>query len=191
MDRRLIVVAAFTLIAVAVALAARSPYLAYRDPIYIIAGFAGIIGLGIMVIQPLMAYRLGITRRLAWHRWLGAAILVCIGVHIGGLFITSPYDTLDALTLASPTPFSVYGVIATAAAIATALLMLARRSLAYSRWRLVHNALAVVIVLSTIIHAVQIEGAMEVASKWLLSAAALAATGYAIWRVHLSRRRAG
>ena len=37
------------------ALAAMSPYLAWRGPAYIIAGFAGIIAMGLLFLQPLLA----------------------------------------------------------------------------------------------------------------------------------------
>lgn len=165
-----------------VVLAATSPLLAWRNLPYIIGGFAGIVGLALLVIQPVLAagylpgLRLARARRL--HRWTGGALVACVVLHIAGLFVTSPPDTLDALLLVSPTPFSVYGVTAMWAVVLTALLVGFRRRLGigFPAWRIVHNALALVIVVATVIHAVQIEGAMETVSKWVLCLAALAAT---------------
>ena len=100
----------------------------------------------------------------------------------GGLFVTSPPDTLDALLLVAPTPFSVYGVLAMWGIVATAVLVVLRRRLGlrYSTWFLLHNALALVVVVATVIHALQIEGAMEIVSKWALCLAALTATSVAL-----------
>jgi hypothetical protein len=39
-------------------------------------------------------------------------LVVAVVVHVGGLWITSPPDMIDALLLTSPTPFSAFGVIA-------------------------------------------------------------------------------
>ena len=39
-------------ICVPIAAAAASPLLAWRGPVYILAGFAGIIALGVMLLQP-------------------------------------------------------------------------------------------------------------------------------------------
>ena len=41
-------------VVVPIAAAATSPLLAWRDPIYIAAGFAGVIALGIMLVQPML-----------------------------------------------------------------------------------------------------------------------------------------
>ena len=166
---------------VPVALAAFSPWLAYRGPAYIIGGFAGIVGLALLLAQPLLAAGLlpgarpAVERR--WHRWLGWAILTAIAIHVGGLWITSPPDTVDALLFVAPTTFSIYGVTAMWAGIVTAVLVTARRrmGLRYGTWRLVHNAVALVVVIGTVVHAVQIQGAMEPVSKWALCAAVLAA----------------
>ncbi|MEP2530446.1 ferric reductase-like transmembrane domain-containing protein [Shimia sp.] len=163
-------------------IAAFSPYLAYRDPAYIIAGFAGIICLALFLIQPLFAagYLPGLhpmgARR--WHRGIGSAIFLCVVLHIGGLYITSPPDTLDALMLVAPTPFSVYGVLATLGLLLTALLLILRRkrTLRYPLWRMLHNVLALGIVGATIIHALQIQGTMGPISKWLLCGAVLVVT---------------
>ena len=72
----------------------------------------------------------GQTRR-RWHQWLGVAIVRVVALHVGGLYVTSPEDTTDALLLVSPTPFSVYGVTAMWGIVATAILVLFRRRLAH------------------------------------------------------------
>ena len=75
-------------------------------------------------------------------------------------------------------PFSVYGVLAMWGIVATAVLVVLRRrsGLRYATWFFIHNALALVVVVSTVVHALQIEGAMETLSKWLVCLAALATT---------------
>ena len=174
--------AVLALMLVPVIIAAFSPYLAWRNAAYIIGGFAGILCLSLMLLQPLLAagYLPGLSglRGMRWHRIAGALILLCVALHVGGLFLTSPPDTLDALLLVSPTPFSVYGVTAMWGIVITALLVGFRRRLRLrpGLWRWLHNGLAVVVVGATVIHAVQIEGAMGPVSKWLLCLAVLAAT---------------
>ena len=97
-------------IGVPIALSLTSPLLEWRGPVYITAGLAGMIALGLLLVQPaliagylpdLSAYR---ARRI--HHWTGGAVVVALLVHIGGLWITSPPDMIDALTFTSPTPFS-------------------------------------------------------------------------------------
>lgn len=182
-----------TVMIVPVAVAAFSPYLSSRNMPYIVGGFAGIVGLSLLFLQPLLAagYLAGsqgpIGRR--WHRWLGVAIIVMVALHVGGLYLASPPDTIDALLLVSPTPFSVYGVAAMWGVVATAILVVLRRPLGqrHSVWRLVHNGLAAVVVVATIIHALQIEGAMELASKWMLCMAAAGATGAVLFDLRIVR----
>ncbi len=172
-----------------------SPYLAYRGTAYIAAGFAGIVALLLFVLQPLLAagYVPGPRPRTArlWHRATGSLILVAVAVHIGGLFITSPPDTLDALLLVSPTPFSLYGVIALWGLIITALLVTLRRRLPlrYLPWAIVHNTLAFVIVISTVVHALLIEGTMGLASKWLTCLAVVIITSWVLVDVRILRPR--
>lgn len=171
------------LMAVPVALAATSPLLSYRGAAYIVGGFAGIICLSLMVLQPLLAAGFlpgaGGPRGRRWHRWLGAALTAGVVLHVAGLYVTSPPDTMDALLLVSPTPFSVYGVTAMWAVFLTALLAGLRRRIGLGPrlWQQLHGVLALVIAVSTVIHAVQIQGAMEPVTKWALSLAVLAATG--------------
>jgi predicted ferric reductase len=178
-------------VCVPIALAAANPLLAWRGPIYILAGFAGIVGLCILLFQPLLiggdlpalSGRLG--RRA--HRWIGATLVVAIVIHVAGLWITSPPDMIDALLLTSPTPFSPFGVIAMWIIFAVALLAALRRRLGLQprTWRIVHLSLAIVIVVATVFHALLIEGAMEMISKAALCALVLAAVGKLVadlWR---------
>lgn len=167
---------------VPVIIAAFNPWLAYRNAAYIVGGFAGIVAMALFVMQPLLAagYLPGINpfQERRWHRRIGTVIVACIALHVGGLYVTSPADTLDALTLAAPTPFSVYGVTAMWGIVLTAALVLFRRRLGFGHtpWRLIHTALALLIAVATVIHALKIEGAMEPVSKWILSIAVLAST---------------
>jgi hypothetical protein len=169
-------------IAVPIAAAAASPLLAWRDPVYIAAGFAGIVALGILLIQPLLIgghlpgpspYR---GRRI--HRWIGGLLVVAVVIHVGALWMTSPPDVIDALLFVSPTPFSAWGVIAMWAIFAAALLAALRRRLRVSprMWRIGHTSLAAVIVVGSVVHGLLIEGTMETISKVALCALVLAAT---------------
>ena len=168
-----------TVLGVPIVLAAFSPQLEWRDPIYITAGFAGIFTLGLLLVQPaliagflpgLSAYR---ARRV--HHWIGGAVVLLIIVHVAGLWITSPPDMIDALTFTSPTPFSPFGVIAMWAIFAVAVLAFFRRRLGLRTWRIVHMSLAAVIVIGSAAHAMLIEGTMETMSKAALCALVLAA----------------
>ncbi len=169
-------------VAVPIAAAAASPLLAWRDPVYIAAGFAGVIALCLLLAQPLLigGYLPGLPalygRRV--HRWTGASLVAAIVLHVGGLWITSSPDVIDALLFASPTPFSAWGVIAMWAIFATALLAVSRRRLRVRprTWRIAHSVLAVIIVVGTIVHAILIEGTMETISKVALCALVFAAT---------------
>ena len=120
-------------ICVPIAAAAASPLLAWRGPVYILAGFAGIIALGLMLVQPLLiaGYLPGLSayRGRRAHHWIGGALVVAVVIHVGGLWITSPPDMIDALLFTSPTPFSPLGVIAMWAIFAVALLAALRRRL--------------------------------------------------------------
>lgn len=171
-----------TAIGVPIAIAMASPLLAWRDAIYITAGFAGIVALCLLLVQPLLmaGYLPGLSgyRGRRAHHWIGAALVLAVVVHVGGLWITSPPDMADALLFSSPTPFSVWGVIAMWAIFAVAIIASLRRRLGLgpSRWRIIHMALALVIVAGSVLHAMLIEGAMETMSKAALCALALAAT---------------
>ena len=154
----LIWVALAAAIGVPIAAAAASPLLAWRDPVYILAGFAGIVALGFMLVQPLLigGYLPGLSGRIGRrvHHWIGGALVVAVVIHVGGLWITSPPDMIDALLFTSPTPFSPLGVIAMWAIFAVALLAALRRRLGLRprTWRIAHTLLAVVIVVGSVVH---------------------------------------
>ena len=166
-------------ICVPIAAAAASPLLAWRDPVYILAGFAGIIALGLTLVQPLLiaGYLPGLSayRGRRVHHWTGGALVVAVVLHVAGLWITSPPDMIDALLFASPTPFSPFGVISMWAIFAVALLALIRRRLGLRRWRIAHMSLAAVVVAGGVVHAMLVEGAMETLSKAALCALVFAA----------------
>jgi predicted ferric reductase len=169
-------------IGVPIALAAGSEQLAWRGPIYILAGFAGIIALGLVLVQPLLigGYLPGLSayRGRRAHHWIGGALALAIVIHVAGLWITSPPDMIDALTYTSPTPFSPFGVTAMWAIFIVAILATLRRRLGLRlrTWRLVHIPLAIVIVAGSVAHCLLIEGTMETISKAALCALVLAAT---------------
>jgi predicted ferric reductase len=166
-------------IGVPLAAAVASPLHEWRTPVYILAGFAGIIALGLLLVQPLLVggYLPGLQayhgRRA--HHWIGGALVGAVVVHVGGLWITSPPDMIDALLFTSPTPFSPFGVIAMWAIFAVALLAALRRRLRLRTWRIAHMSLAVVIVVGSVVHGILIEGTMEMMSKAALCALVLAA----------------
>jgi predicted ferric reductase len=166
-------------VCVPIAAAATSPLLEWRGPIYILAGFAGIIALGLLLVQPVLAggYLPGLSayRGRRVHHWIGGALVVAVVIHVGGLWISSPPDMIDALLFVSPTPFSPFGVIAMWAIFAVALLAALRRRLRLRTWRIAHMVLAAVIVVGSVVHGMLIEGAMETVSKAALCALVLGA----------------
>lgn len=181
------------------AIAAASPLLAWRDAIYIASGFAGMIALALMLAQPLLAggYLPGLPalhgRRV--HRWIGFTLVVMVAAHVAGLWLTSAPDVIDALLFDSPTPFSVWGVVAMWATFAAASLAVlrGRRRIGPKTWRIGHTALAAVIVIASVVHALLIEGAMGPVSKAAFCALVLAATAKVMLDLRawtLLRRRA-
>ncbi|WP_428927437.1 hypothetical protein [Marinibacterium sp. SX1] len=180
-----------------VVVAAFSPYLAWRSAAYVIGGFAGILCLSLMLIQPLLAagYMPGLAPALArrWHRRIGTGLVALVAVHVGGLFLTSPMDTLDVLLLRAPTPFAVHGFLAMWGIVLTALLVALRRRLARrtilsdTAWRWLHNLLALGVVATTCIHAARIDGAMGPVSKAVLLVAVALAGGLAALDLRLLR----
>ncbi len=185
---------------VPVAIAATSPLLAWRDPIYVLAGFAGIVAMGLLLLQPLLVggYLPGLpilrSRRL--HFWVGIGLVSTVVVHVLGLWLTSPPDVIDALFFRSPTPFSVWGVIAMWGLFSAALLAAFRKRLRLRPvvWRFCHVTLAALVVLGSIVHAMLIEGTMGMASKVALCVLVLAAAVKVVvdlrpW-AHLTRRKA-
>ena len=193
--KSLIWAALIAAIGVPIALATTSPYLAWRDAIYIAAGFSGIIALGLLLVQPLLiaGYLPGLS---AWrgrraHHWIGGALVVAVVIHVAGLWITSPPDMLDALLFRSPTPFSPFGVAAMWAIFAVALLAVLRRRLGMRprTWRVAHMTLAVVIVVGSVVHAMLIEGTMETISKAALCVLVIAAIIKTIADLRMRRQR--
>ena len=172
---------------VPVAIAWGSPLLQWREPVYIAAGLAGVVALALLLVQPLLATRLlpGLTP----HVWTGSALVAAVAVHVAGLWVTSPPDVVDALTFASPTPFSVWGVLAMWALFGAAALAALRGGAMAGGWRLLHVVLTAFVVAGTVVHAVQIDGTMGTVSKWALSALVVAALAAAVW--HRRRVLAG
>ncbi|MBU8538929.1 hypothetical protein [Falsiroseomonas tokyonensis] len=166
-------------IAVPITVAATSPLLAWRDSIYIAAGLAGVVGLALLLVQPLLAGGLlpGLPLRLArrLHGLVGAGLLAAVVVHVAGLWLTSPPDVLDALLFRSPTDFSAWGVVALWAVLAAAGMAALRGRLRPAVWRLLHVMLALVIVIGTVVHALLIDGTMGIVSKAVLCAVVLVA----------------
>ena len=76
-----------------------------------------------------------------------------------------------------------WGVVATVALVA----LRRRLGLRYPTWLIVHNALALIVVVATVVHALQIEGAMEIVSKWAICIAALATTSVALFDLRVLR----
>ncbi|QHQ35103.1 ferric reductase-like transmembrane domain-containing protein [Algicella marina] len=179
-------------VVVPILLAASSPLLAWRQPVYVTGGFAGVAALVLLLVQPLLAAGvlpgLPPLRGRVLHRRIGAVLVLAVVVHVGGLWITSPPDVVDALTFTSPTPFSAWGVVAMWAVFATAGLAMVRRRLRPALWRLLHMALATAIVVGSIVHALLIQGTMEIYSKvglcLLLAVVTIRIVG-GVWRRNL------
>lgn len=186
----MIVILGVIITLIAIAAVARSPLLQWREPVYIIAGFAGVLAMVLLLFQPLLAcgfipvFNLPSARRL--HRFVGTTLLLAVIAHVVGLWITSPPDVIDALLFVSATPFSIWGVIAMWAVFTTACLALLRLRLRALRsrpqiWKIGHRVLAIVIGAGSVTHALMIQGTMEVISKTLLCALVVIATCGAVF----------
>lgn len=177
-----VLVIAVLIASIAIGAAAISPLLAWREPVYIVAGFAGIIAMVLLLFQPLLAIgflpSLSLLAGRRLHRYVGVSILLAVVIHVVGLWITSPPDVIDALLFVSATPFSIWGVIAMWSVLATACLAALRLRLKLRPriWRLGHKALAVIIVGGSVTHALMIQGTMETISKIMLSVLVVLAT---------------
>src|SRR4051812_50207001 len=102
-------------ICVPIAAAAASPLLAWRGPVYILAGFAGIFALGLLLVQPLLiaGYLPGLSayRARRVHHWTGGVLVTAVVGHLGGLLVANPPGMVYALSLTSPPPvFPLRGV---------------------------------------------------------------------------------
>lgn len=199
--RRLAGWIAVTAIAVApVVAAAASPLQKGREALWIIGGMAGVVGLSLLFVQPLLMAAspplLALRAGVDWHRRGGIAIVVAVALHIGALYAYSPDDITDALLLVAPTPFSLYGVISLWCLVLTVALAASRRALRFGHrpWRILHSVLAVAVVGAGAVHAILIDGAMEPYSKLAICFAALAAATAGAVEVNLlspmRRRRA-
>lgn len=199
MTRGVLIWAVLTLVSFSsLAAAINSPLLAWRQPVYILAGFAGILAMVLLLFQPLLAGGklpgLSPNRSRTLHRWVGAALVLAVVVHVAGLWITSPPDVIDALLFVSPTPFSAWGVVAMWAVFATAAMAALRRRLRlrFRPWRLGHTSLAAVTVVGSVVHAMLIEGTMEIMTKTALCVLVLLASATTladlrVWRIRPRR----
>lgn len=178
-------------------IAAQSPLLQWREPVYIVAGFAGILALGLLFLQPLIvAGRLPYLPRprgRMLHRWTGLLLIVAVLVHVGGLWMFSPPDLIDALLLRSPTPFSVWGVIAMWALFGAGTLACFRTRLPLYMWRAGHSFLVITVAISSVIHAMLVQGAMGSLSKSMLCLGVLVALALTLrdlrsWKLPRSRK---
>lgn len=166
--------------------AAFSPLLAWRDSIYIIAGFAGIFAMALLLTQPLLigGYLPSISQRKnrQFHKWFGALLVVMVLIHVVFLWLTSPPDVIDVLLFRSPTPFSLWGVIAMWAVFLMGLMAATRKKirLPLRIWQRAHLALAVITVIGSVGHAMLIEGTMETITKTVICIFVLAATAKVI-----------
>lgn len=163
-----------TAVATPIVAAGFSPQLAWRGPVYIVAGFAGIVAMSLLLIQPLLAGNLipnlSPLKSRRFHKWIGSLLVLAVIVHVLGLFITSPPDVVDALLFRSPTPFAAWGVIAMWTLFAAAFLAATKQKLTLklNTWRISHTVLAVVTAIGSVVHALLIEGTMELISKTIL-----------------------
>ncbi|MEJ6396056.1 ferric reductase [Gymnodinialimonas sp. 2305UL16-5] len=168
---------------VPIAIAASSPVLEWREPVYIVGGFAGIVGLGLLLLQPLLISGALVKGPVArrGHAWVGIALVVAVILHVVGLWITSPPDVIDVLLFRSPTPFGIWGAVATWSAFGAAICAGFRQQLGPRAFRTGHVFLATLTIVGTVLHALMIEGAMGQLSKIVLCIFVLAATVWSIW----------
>jgi len=86
-------------VGVPLAAAAASPQLEWRNTIYILAGFAGITALGLVLAQPLLVggYLPGLRayRGRRAHRWVGGALLVAVVIIVANLVADLTYLAVD------------------------------------------------------------------------------------------------
>ena len=171
-----------SVVSVPVFIAATSPLLNGREGVYIVGGMAGVVGLALLLVQPLLASgylpAISTLQERRWHRRIGIVLVASVALHIFGLYLTSPDDLTDALLLVAPTPFSVYGVLAMWGLILTVILVAIRTRLSvnHNMWKVMHNVISIVVVLASVTHALMIEGAMSFRSKLILCICIVGAT---------------
>ncbi|MEP2782825.1 MAG: ferric reductase-like transmembrane domain-containing protein [Pseudoruegeria sp.] len=176
-------------ILVPLGVAALSPLLAWRAPIYIVAGFAGVLAMAVLLVQPLLigGYLpdLSPRQRRQFHQRTGALLVVLVVAHVLGLWVTSPPDVIDALLVRSPTPFSIWGVMAMWGLFMTAALFGVKWRLKPYLWRVIHTVLVTVIVVASVVHALMIDGTMGSITKVALCAMVLAGMAKVIFDKHV------
>lgn len=180
---------AFIVILIAPLLAAAtSELLQWRDSIYITAGFAGIAAMSLLLVQPLLigGYLPSISPRnnRKIHKWVGATLVSLVIIHVLFLWFTSPPDVIDVLLFRSPTPFSLWGVIAMWAVFLLGLMAALRKRLRLPPrvWQRLHLALAAFTVIGSVGHALLIEGTMEQFTKITICVLVVAATAKIIFK---------
>src|SRR4051794_41937733 len=102
-------------IGVPIALAMTSDLIAWRGTVYILAGFAGIFALGLLLVQPLLiaGYLPGLSayRARRAHHWTGGVLVTAGGVPGGGAWGAKPPGKLHPPPFPSPAPvFPLRGV---------------------------------------------------------------------------------
>lgn len=181
------------LVLVPVILAAMSPLQSGREFTYVIGALAGVLALSLLFVQPLLVagFLPGLMPSMEkrWHRRLGTVLVSAVGLHILGLYLASPDDMSDALLLVAPTPFSLYGVIAlwAVALLGLSAVFRSRVRLRLRLWKVVHSALALIVVTASIVHAWMIDGTMNGLSKTISCVCIAMATVAAL--VYLNRNK--
>ena len=167
-----------------------SPQLAWRDPIYIASGFAGVAALSAMLLQGLLAGKsdllgLGPSTARRLHRGVGLFLVLAVAAHVAGLYLTSPLDVMDVFLLRAPTVYSFWGLLALYALLATVAMAVFRRRLRLSpkTWRHIHGLLAAVTVTGTVAHTLLIQGTMEPVTKAALCLGVMTATAVTVFGV--------
>jgi hypothetical protein len=169
-------------ICVPIAAAAASPLLAWRQPVYIIAGFAGIAAMALLLLQPLLGSRSAAGTDALGARASSIAGSVRRSVRPRGASRRRALGDQPARcdrcahVFVADTIFRMGRDRHVGAVWRCASLAGFRHRLRPRLWRRVHTALALVIVAGSIVHALLIDGTMETVSKVALCALVLVAT---------------
>ncbi len=200
MRKTLIWAALGVAVALPLALSLNSPLLAWRDPVYILAGLAGVVAMVLLLVQPLLVAGslpgLSGLRGRHVHRWAGLGLVLAVAAHVVALWVTSPPDVVDVLLFTSPTPFSIWGVVAMWAVFAAGCLAWLRNKLRLRPrlWRRLHVTFVSAAIIGSVVHAMLIEGTMEMVSKTVLCAIVAIVTlrvfvGLKVWALFVPQRR--